>query len=68
MKDTLTKLQASYKIDIDKWMRFQNELQQLRDAIQDISDKIKLELSFIAIRKCKHKIQQCETFLKTNSL
>ncbi|XP_052235069.1 uncharacterized protein LOC127847287 isoform X8 [Dreissena polymorpha] len=68
MKDTLTKLQASSKSDVDKCIRLRDELQQLRDAMQDISDKSKLELSFIAIRKCKDKIQQSEAFLKENSL
>ncbi|KAH3836526.1 hypothetical protein DPMN_109898 [Dreissena polymorpha] len=67
MKDTLTKLKASSKSDIDKCIGLRNELKQLRDAIQDISDKSKLELSFIANRKCKDKIQQSETFLKENS-
>ncbi|KAH3749414.1 uncharacterized protein LOC127847627 isoform X1 [Dreissena polymorpha] len=68
MKDTLTKLQASCKDDVDKCISLQDELKQLRDAIQDISDKSKLELSFIATRKCKDIIQQSETFLKKNSL
>ncbi|KAH3749141.1 hypothetical protein DPMN_183632 [Dreissena polymorpha] len=68
MKETLTKLQASCKDDVDKCISLQDELKQLRDAIQDISDKSKLDLSFIATRKCKDKIQQCETFLKKNSL
>ncbi|XP_052234465.1 uncharacterized protein LOC127847013 isoform X5 [Dreissena polymorpha] len=68
MKDTLTKLQASSKIAVDKCSGLRDELQQLRDAIQDISDKSKLELSFIATRKCMYKIQQSETFLKGNSL
>ncbi|XP_052283874.1 uncharacterized protein LOC127880594 isoform X1 [Dreissena polymorpha] len=68
MKDTLTKLHASSKSDVDKCIRLRDELKQLRDAIQDISDKSKLELSFIATRKCKDKIQQSETYLKENSL
>ncbi|KAH3749338.1 hypothetical protein DPMN_183835 [Dreissena polymorpha] len=68
MKDTLTKLQASCEDDVDKCISLQDELKQLRDAIQDISDKSKLELSFIATWKCKDKIQHCETFLKKNSL
>ncbi|KAH3749155.1 hypothetical protein DPMN_183646 [Dreissena polymorpha] len=68
MKDTLTKLQASWKDDVDKCISLQDELKQLRDAIQDISDKSKLELSFLATWKCKDKIQHCETFLKMNSL
>ncbi|KAH3749124.1 hypothetical protein DPMN_183615 [Dreissena polymorpha] len=68
MKDTLTKLQASSKTDVEKCIRLRDELKQLHDAIQDISDKSKLELSFIAKRKCEEKIQQLETFLKKNSL
>ncbi|KAH3816367.1 hypothetical protein DPMN_117883 [Dreissena polymorpha] len=48
MKDTLTKLQASLKSDVDKCITFQKELKQLGDAIYDISDKSKQELSFIA--------------------
>ncbi|XP_052276295.1 uncharacterized protein LOC127875339 [Dreissena polymorpha] len=68
MKDTLTKLQASSKIAVDKCIRLRDELQQLRDAVQGISDKSKAELSFIATRKCKDKIQQSKTVLKENSL
>ncbi|KAH3748984.1 hypothetical protein DPMN_183473 [Dreissena polymorpha] len=68
MKDTLTKLQASSIIAFDKCIRLRDELQQLRDAIQNIGDKSKLELSFIATRKCMDKIQQSETYLKENSL
>ncbi|KAH3754153.1 uncharacterized protein LOC127847097 [Dreissena polymorpha] len=68
MKETLTKLQASSKSDVDKCNRFMDELKRLRDAIHDISDKSKQELSFIATRKCKDKIEQSETFLQENSL
>ncbi|XP_052235067.1 uncharacterized protein LOC127847287 isoform X6 [Dreissena polymorpha] len=68
MKDFLTKLQTSSKIAVDKCIRLRDELQQLRDAIQDISDKSKLELSFIATRKCMDKIQQSETYLEENYL
>ncbi|KAH3878488.1 hypothetical protein DPMN_002384 [Dreissena polymorpha] len=68
MKDTLTKLQASSKSDVDKCIRLRDELKQLRDAIQDIDDKSKLELSFIATRKCEEKKQESKTFLKKNSL
>ncbi|KAH3750335.1 hypothetical protein DPMN_184856 [Dreissena polymorpha] len=53
MKDTLTKLQASSKSDVDKCIILREELNQIRDAIQDISVKIKIELSFIATRKCE---------------
>ncbi|XP_052255544.1 uncharacterized protein LOC127861182 [Dreissena polymorpha] len=66
MKDTLTKLQASLKSDVDKCSTLGNELKQLRDAIQDISDKSKQELSFIASIKCKDKIQQFENYQKKN--
>ncbi|KAH3852943.1 hypothetical protein DPMN_095464 [Dreissena polymorpha] len=66
MTDTLTKLQASLKIDVDKCSTLGNELKQLRDAIQDINDKSKQELSFIASIKCKDKIQQFENYLKKN--
>ncbi|KAH3819383.1 uncharacterized protein LOC127881775 [Dreissena polymorpha] len=66
MKDTLTKLQVSAKIDVDKCIRLRDELNQLHDAIQDISDKSKLELSFIATIKCKDKIEQSKTFLKNS--
>ncbi|KAH3749464.1 hypothetical protein DPMN_183962 [Dreissena polymorpha] len=68
MKDTLTKLQVSSKSDVDKCIRLRDELKQLQDAIQDISDKSKLELSFIATQKCKDKIEQSTTFLKKNPL
>ncbi|KAH3703827.1 uncharacterized protein LOC127860222 [Dreissena polymorpha] len=68
MKDTLTKLQAASKSDGDKCIRLWDELQQLRDAIQDIGDKSNQELSFIAAKKCEDIIQQSETFLEKNSL
>ncbi|KAH3836043.1 hypothetical protein DPMN_109412 [Dreissena polymorpha] len=66
IKDTLTKLQASLKSDVDKCSTLGNELKQLRDAIQDISDKSKQELSFIASIKCKDKIQHFENYQKKN--
>ncbi|KAH3818808.1 hypothetical protein DPMN_120534 [Dreissena polymorpha] len=62
MKDTLTKLQASSKSDVDKCIRLQDEMKQLRDAIQDISDKSKLELSFIANRKVRRKNKSLKSF------
>ncbi|XP_052214273.1 uncharacterized protein LOC127832681 isoform X2 [Dreissena polymorpha] len=66
MKETLTKLQASLRGDIDKCASLQGELKQLCDAIQDISDKSMLELSFVASIKCQEKIKQSETYLKKN--
>ncbi|KAH3829826.1 hypothetical protein DPMN_103055 [Dreissena polymorpha] len=65
MLDTLTKLQASTKSEADKCIRLRDELKQLRDATQDISDKNKQELSFIATRKCEEIIKQSKTFLKS---
>ncbi|KAH3749858.1 hypothetical protein DPMN_184373 [Dreissena polymorpha] len=52
MKDTFIKLQAASKYDVDKCIRFQDELKQLGDAIQNISDKCKRELSFTTTWKC----------------
>ncbi|XP_052235098.1 uncharacterized protein LOC127847298 [Dreissena polymorpha] len=66
MKDTLSKLQVFSKKDVDNCNRLRDELKQLRDTIQDISDKSKMELSFIATRKCKVIIEQSENFLKKN--
>ncbi|KAH3749237.1 uncharacterized protein LOC127847293 isoform X2 [Dreissena polymorpha] len=68
MKDTLTKLQASSKSDVDKCIRLWEELKQLREAIQDLNDKSRLGLSFIANKKGEAKIKQSETFLKKSSL
>ncbi|KAH3886066.1 hypothetical protein DPMN_010067 [Dreissena polymorpha] len=45
MKDILTKLQAFLKSDFDKYANLRAELKQLGDAIQDICDKSKQELS-----------------------
>ncbi|XP_052248814.1 uncharacterized protein LOC127856561 isoform X1 [Dreissena polymorpha] len=66
MKDNLTKLQASLKSDVDKCATLRDELKQLGDAIQDINDKSKRELSFIASIKCLDKIQQLEKYRKEN--
>ncbi|KAH3701950.1 uncharacterized protein LOC127861057 [Dreissena polymorpha] len=66
MKDTLTKLQAPLKSDVDKCSTLQDELKQLGDAIQDISDKSKQELSLLACIKSKDKIQQFENYQKKN--
>ncbi|KAH3728945.1 hypothetical protein DPMN_054908 [Dreissena polymorpha] len=65
MLDTLNKLQASTKSEADKCIRLRDELKQLRDATQDISDKSKQELSFIATIKCEEIIKQSKTFLKS---
>ncbi|KAH3771555.1 protein PML-like [Dreissena polymorpha] len=65
MLDTLTKLQASTKSEADNCIRLRDELKRLRDATQDISDKSKQELSFIATRKCEEIIKQSKTFLNS---
>ena len=64
MKDTLTKLQAPIKRNVDKCATLQDELKQLRDAIQDISDNNKQELSLIASIQFQEKLQQLETNLQ----
>ncbi|XP_052253210.1 E3 ubiquitin-protein ligase TRIM33-like [Dreissena polymorpha] len=66
LKDTLTKLQAPLDRDIDKCSTLQDELKQLGEAIHDIGDKNKQELSLIASIKCKEKIQQFEKYQKEN--
>ncbi|KAH3704174.1 hypothetical protein DPMN_079230 [Dreissena polymorpha] len=66
LKDTLTKLQAPLERDIDKCSTLQDELKQLGEAIHDIGDKNKQELSLIASIKCKDKIQQFEKYQKEN--
>ncbi|KAH3704090.1 hypothetical protein DPMN_079145 [Dreissena polymorpha] len=66
LKDTLTKLQAPLNRDIDKCSTLQDELKQLGEAIHDIGDKNKQELSLIASIKCKEKIQQFEKYQKEN--
>ncbi|XP_052237683.1 uncharacterized protein LOC127848996 [Dreissena polymorpha] len=69
MKDALTKLQASLKSDVDKFSTLRDELKQFGDAIQDIHDKGKQELSLIASIKCQDKIQQfkMENFVQLKS-
>ncbi|KAH3768989.1 uncharacterized protein LOC127846517 [Dreissena polymorpha] len=66
MKDTLIKLQAPLNSDIDKCATLRGELKQLGDAIHNISDKSKQELSLIASIKCQVKIQQFEKYQKEN--
>ncbi|KAH3750422.1 protein PML-like isoform X2 [Dreissena polymorpha] len=66
MKDSLTKLQASLQSDVDKCATLLDELKQLGDAIQDISDKSKQELFLIASIKCQDKIQQFEKYQREN--
>ncbi|KAH3717361.1 hypothetical protein DPMN_060147 [Dreissena polymorpha] len=67
LDDKLASLKASVKTDADNCSKLKNELKQLNDAIQDIVDKGKAELTFIASKKCMEKIKQSETYLKQNS-
>ncbi|XP_052235743.1 uncharacterized protein LOC127847704 [Dreissena polymorpha] len=69
MKYALTKLQTSLKSNVDKFSTFRDELKQFGDAIQDIHDKGKQELSLIASIKCQDKIQQfkMENFVQLKS-
>ncbi|KAH3824504.1 hypothetical protein DPMN_126341 [Dreissena polymorpha] len=64
----MTTLKASLKTDLDNCSKLKNELKHLSDAIHDIVDKSKAELSFIASKKCLEKIRQSETYLKENSV
>ncbi|KAH3778186.1 hypothetical protein DPMN_179639 [Dreissena polymorpha] len=67
LDDKLASLKESVKTDADNCSKLKNELKQLNDAIQDIVDKGKAELTFIASKKCMEKIKQSETYLKQNS-
>ncbi|XP_052265799.1 uncharacterized protein LOC127868186 isoform X1 [Dreissena polymorpha] len=61
-------LQTSLKKDIYNCSRLKDELQQLSEAVQDLVEMSKHDLEFIASRKCLHKIQESETFLKENPM
>ncbi|KAH3738397.1 hypothetical protein DPMN_045030 [Dreissena polymorpha] len=60
----MTSLKASLKTDLDNSSKFKNELKQLSDAIHDIINEGKAELSFIASKKCLDKIKQSETYME----
>ncbi|KAH3703852.1 hypothetical protein DPMN_078899 [Dreissena polymorpha] len=62
MKDTLEELKASVKSEVDKYASLQDELKQLRDAIQDIGDNSNQEIYLIASIKCQDKIQLFEKY------
>ncbi|KAH3776091.1 hypothetical protein DPMN_177504 [Dreissena polymorpha] len=68
LDDKMTTLKASLKTDLDNCSKLKNELKHLSDAIHDIVDKGKAELSFIASMKCLEKIRQSETYLKENAV
>ncbi|KAH3869567.1 uncharacterized protein LOC127868057 [Dreissena polymorpha] len=57
-------LKTSLKKDIDNCSSLKDELQQLNEAVQELCNKSKQDLEFVASRKCLHKIQVSETFLK----
>ncbi|KAH3824551.1 hypothetical protein DPMN_126388 [Dreissena polymorpha] len=64
MKDTLTTIQATLKSDVDKCATLQDELKQLGDAILEISNKSRQELSLIASIKYQDKIQLFKNYWK----
>ncbi|KAH3873550.1 hypothetical protein DPMN_036788 [Dreissena polymorpha] len=68
LDDKMTSLKASIKTDLDNCIKLKNELKQLSGAINDIIDKGKAELTFIASKKCLEKIYHSETYLKENSV
>ncbi|XP_052246553.1 transcription intermediary factor 1-alpha-like [Dreissena polymorpha] len=68
LDDKMTSLKASIKTDLDNCIKLKNELKQLSGAINDIIDKGKAELTFIASKKCLEQVKQSETYLKENSV
>ncbi|KAH3716710.1 hypothetical protein DPMN_059438 [Dreissena polymorpha] len=68
LDDKMTSLKASIKTDLDICIKLKNELKQLSGAINDIIDKGKAELTFIASKKCLKQVKQSETYLKGNSV
>ncbi|KAH3716600.1 hypothetical protein DPMN_059324 [Dreissena polymorpha] len=68
LDDKMTSLKASIKTDLDNCIKLKNELKQLSGAINDIIDKGKAELTFIASKKCLEEVKQSETYLKENSV
>ncbi|KAH3747069.1 hypothetical protein DPMN_181491 [Dreissena polymorpha] len=66
MNDGLISLQNLLESDLKKCTRLQDELKQLHEAIQSITDKDTAEF-FIAWQKCLNTIKQSETFLKEKS-
>ncbi|XP_052256838.1 uncharacterized protein LOC127862015 [Dreissena polymorpha] len=68
LDDKMTSLKAPIKTDLDNCIKLKNELKQLSGAINDIIDKGKAELTFIASKKCLEQVKQSETYLKENSV
>ncbi|XP_052211973.1 uncharacterized protein LOC127831032 isoform X1 [Dreissena polymorpha] len=68
LDDKLTNLKASVKTDTDNCSKLKNDLEQLSGAIHDVVDKGKVELSFIASKKCLEKMYHSVTYLKENSV
>ncbi|KAH3750231.1 hypothetical protein DPMN_184750 [Dreissena polymorpha] len=66
LEDKMMSLKASVNTNAENCSKLQTELKQLSDAIHDIVDKSKAELSFIASKKCLEKINQSETYLIEN--
>ncbi|XP_052248283.1 uncharacterized protein LOC127856229 isoform X2 [Dreissena polymorpha] len=68
LDNKMNSLKASVKTDIDNCSKLKNELKRLSDAIHDIVDKGKAELTFIASNKCLELVKQSEIYLKENSV
>ncbi|KAH3869813.1 transcription intermediary factor 1-beta-like [Dreissena polymorpha] len=61
-----TALQTTLKKDIANCRRLKDELQHLREAVEDLCDKSRKNIEFIASRKCFDKIHEFESYLKEN--
>ncbi|XP_052237117.1 uncharacterized protein LOC127848606 [Dreissena polymorpha] len=68
LEDMRTAVQDSLQADVDKCNRLKDDLKQLHEAVHDLIDKRKEELSFIAGRKCLDKIHESDKYLKENSV
>ncbi|KAH3718404.1 hypothetical protein DPMN_061208 [Dreissena polymorpha] len=64
----MTSLKAALNTELENCNKLKHELKRLSNAIENIIDKGKAELIFIASKKCLKKIKQCETYLKENSV
>ncbi|XP_052245616.1 E3 ubiquitin-protein ligase TRIM33-like [Dreissena polymorpha] len=68
LDDKMTRLKASLNNDMENCNKLKNELNRLSNAIENIIDKGKAELIFIASKKCLQKIKESETYLNENSV
>ncbi|KAH3840079.1 hypothetical protein DPMN_113521 [Dreissena polymorpha] len=66
LDDIRTTLTTSLKKDVDNCRRLKDDLQTLSEAVNGLCYKSTKEIEFIAIRKCKDKIHESESYLKEN--